>query len=288
MNNQYHHSMIFVVLLGVCLPGCASLANNKDPSKQSKSFLDRFSFFGEKKSEEPEPYPHPVKMAVTWTPDTLIQSGRTPTRGFGGRVFFYDEKSRPVPVAGSLVIHGFDDASNDVKRHLKRFEFTPDQFTNHFSQTDLGASYSIWIPWDAVGGDQVRISLVASFRPTQGAVLQGTSATILLPGKNSSTNQNSLSSFSTQYQHYKEATANAKPSSGLTTTTIARRSRNRSSSLPEQPKMNLPGPALWAESGTEAIAKASRLKGPTPMMDLHIAKPSSSVLPASAQLPRQR
>ena len=82
-------------------------------------------------------------------------------RGFGGRFFFYDEKSRPVPVDGTLIVHGFDDTADTPEDRVKRFEFTPEQFTRHFSQTDLGASYSVWVPWDAIGGDQRRISLVA-------------------------------------------------------------------------------------------------------------------------------
>ena len=87
----------------------------------------------------------------------MVETGRTPTRGFGGRVLFYDEKSRPVPVEGSLMVHGFDDSSEDPEEGVNRFAFTSEQFTRHFSQSDLGASYSIWIPWDAIGGDQKRV-----------------------------------------------------------------------------------------------------------------------------------
>ena len=58
--------------------------------------------------EMPEPYPNPVKIASTWTPDVLVQTGRTPTRGFGGRLFFFDEKTKAVPVEGTLTVHGFE------------------------------------------------------------------------------------------------------------------------------------------------------------------------------------
>jgi hypothetical protein len=66
---------------------------------------------------------------------------------------------------------------------VKRYHFTAEQFTQHFSQTDIGASYSIWIPWDAVGGDQMRISLVPSFRTAAGKVVQGDQALVGLPGR---------------------------------------------------------------------------------------------------------
>ena len=162
--------------------GCASMSDKT--ASNNKSLLDRMPW-SSSKNEVPEPYPNPVKLAATWTPDTLVQTGRTPTRGFGGRLFFYDEKSRPVPVDGSLIVHGFDDHADDPKNSVKRFEFTPEQFTRHFSQTDLGASYSVWIPWDAIGGDQRRISLVASFKTAEGKTVQGIPATIVLPGRTS-------------------------------------------------------------------------------------------------------
>lgn len=135
------------------------------------------------KSDQPKPYPNPVKMAATWAPDTLLQSGRTPTRGFGGRLFFYDEKLRAVPVEGDLTVHGFVENPDGSTGEVKRYHFTAEQFTRHFSQSDLGASYSVWIPWDAVGGDQTKISLVPSFRTSSGKLVQGETALVGLPGK---------------------------------------------------------------------------------------------------------
>lgn len=136
-----------------CVSGPSNDLFSKKPTSKEGSFLDSIPFVG-KKDKTPEPYTNPVKLAVTWTPDTIIQTGRTPTRGFGGRIFFYDEKSKSVPVEGTLVVHGFDDTSENDASPAKRFEFTPEQFTRHFSQGDLGASYSIWIPWDAIGGEK--------------------------------------------------------------------------------------------------------------------------------------
>lgn len=136
-----------------------------------------------KKEEPPEPYPNPVKMATTWTPDTLTTVGKTPTRGFGGRVFFYNEKSQPVPVEGELMIVGYAESDRpDVPPQVKRFGFKPEQFTQHFSQSDFGASYSFWIPWDADGGTQQRITLVPSFTSMEGKTIQGTPTAVLLPG----------------------------------------------------------------------------------------------------------
>ena len=209
-----------LVLMGSV--GCTTMSRKDDATKKS-SFLDKMPW-ASKDGKEAEPYPKPAKLAVTWTPDTLVQMGRTPTRGFGGRVFFYDEKSKPVPVEGTLMIHGFDDSADRPEDAVKKFAFTPEQFTRHFSQTDLGASYSIWIPWDAIGGPQRRISLVASFKTEEGHVVQGVPADIMLPGKETGSAEDKVAVYSPKFQKYQKALAADQPaSSGLTVTTIPRR-----------------------------------------------------------------
>lgn len=266
-----------VALLAMATLGCASLpdksafADKDKPGESKKSLLDRLPLLGASKhDEQPEPYPNPVKLLTTWTPDTLLQTGRTPTRGFGGRVFFYDEKSRPVPVEGTLTVHGFDDGAPNPENSVKRFEFTPEQFTRHYSQCDLGASYSIWIPWDAVGGPQRRVSLVTSFKTAEGDVIQGIPATLALPGKSQETeNDEELATFADQYLKHLAATESTTTrQSGLTTTTIAR-SRGGLPVNATTPKTN--------------IVKSRA----TPSLDLKAAKrpPRSGVVPASAQMP---
>ncbi len=215
----------FGCVLLVTLSGCSTLQTNDSliDKKPSKSIFDRMPW--SKKSDGPEPYPNPVKLAATWTPDTLTQVGRVPTRGFGARVYFYDEKSRPVPVAGTLTVHAFDEtgARKDGIPNVKRYQFTPEQFTNHFSQSDLGASYSVWIPWDAVGGDQTRVSLVASFTTAEGKTVQGSASTVLLPGAKESAAESLAQKFAPEYRQWQAAASGATPpSSGLTTTTIHR------------------------------------------------------------------
>ena len=256
--------------------GCSTLPSQQ---KESRSLLDRLPWA--QQEEEVVPYPNPVKVATTWAPDTLVQSGRTPTRGFGGRVFFYDEKSRPVPVEGTLIVHGFDDTASDGKNGVKRFEFTPDQFTRHFSQTDLGASYSVWIPWDAVGGIQKRISLVTSFKTKEGKLVQGIPATMVLPGVSTETEEEkTVAKFSKEYLAHLEATkTGTTQTSGLTTTTIQRRSGGMASE-------SMPGIAVPGQDRGQQFAAG----GHTPSLDLQMTKRprQGSILPASAQMPVQR
>jgi hypothetical protein len=273
-------------LLTLAAVGCVSLSEqaktdpfrDKEKKKAESSLLDRLPWAG-KKTEEVVPYPNPVKIAATWTPDTLIQTGRTPTRGFGGRVFFYDEKTRPVPVEGTLIVHGFDDSADTPEKSVKRFEFTPEQFTRHFAQTDLGASYSVWIPWDAVGGPQRRIALVASFQPAEGNIVQGVPATFVLPGSTVEADKERIAAmFSPDYRRHRAATESGSTrTSGLTTTTIRRRGA--------APSVDVTKPGIIIP--TTRPQKSMLAEQPTPSFDLEMPKQRSrpTVLPASANMP---
>jgi len=52
----------------------------------------------------------------------------------------------------------------------------------HMSESELGPTYSFWLPWDEVGGRQTEISLIARFEPKGGAVVVGEQTKHLLPG----------------------------------------------------------------------------------------------------------
>jgi hypothetical protein len=93
--------------------------------------------------KKPE-YQEPKSMVAIWTEDTLIQPGKPVTRGFGGRIYFYNEKSQAIPVDGELVVYGFDDSATtkpsraspsdmELEQSGKKFRFTAEQFTQHFS-----------------------------------------------------------------------------------------------------------------------------------------------------------
>ena len=129
-------------------------------------------------------YPAPVKMVALWSPAMLNTPGKQATRGFGGRLYFYNAKNEPVPVQGQLVVYCFDDTNktSDHTQADRRVGFTPEQFSGHFSPTELGASYSIWVPWDAIGNPQTEISLVPIFTAATGQVVVGQQSLGLLPG----------------------------------------------------------------------------------------------------------
>ncbi|WP_153555231.1 hypothetical protein [Roseimaritima sediminicola] len=216
----YRSALALVLIGSVAMSGCAAI-------KGEKSLKESLPFIGNKE-KKPDPYPNPSKMAVTWTPDVIFRTGATPTRGFGGRVFFYDEKTRPVPVEGELAVQAIRTAEGQ-EPELKRYAFTPEQFTQHYSPTDLGASYSIWIPWDAADGEETKITLVPSFKPKEGSIIQGTSSVVALPGKRSPRQPafevpqyDALAGADGPYGGgaWSLGNMNGAPGNGLTTTTI--------------------------------------------------------------------
>lgn len=171
--------MVTVVCASV---GCESFTSTTAAGKKKKKDSSWFSF---KKKE----YQTPQNMNVTWSNDVLTLPGKPPTRGFGGRFYFYNERSQAIPVDGELVVYAFDDTDSkhrpeDLDRADKIFRFPAEQFTNHFSESDLGASYSVWIPWDAAHGKQKRIMLIPTFKTKDERLVRGSPATLNLPGKN--------------------------------------------------------------------------------------------------------
>ena len=145
---------------------------------------------GWKKLWNPEPkekklvYQVPTRVVALWAPAMYNQPGKPPTRGFGGRLYFYNAKDQPVPIEGQLVVYGFNDSvpRGDSRKPDRKFVFTSHQLAAHFSPADLGASYSIWIPWDPVGGPQLEVSLLPVFTAATGQLVMGEQSRNLLPG----------------------------------------------------------------------------------------------------------
>ncbi len=131
-------------------------------------------------------YSDPETMIVIWNESIYSEPGKAPMRGFGGRVYFYDKHSRPIPVDGEFICYAFDESTGDgaaKTRPDRKFEFTREQFTRHFGESDIGASYSIWLPWDGLGNPQRNISLYPMFRTVEGKVVRAAHSKHVLPGK---------------------------------------------------------------------------------------------------------
>jgi hypothetical protein len=130
-------------------------------------------------------YETPEKVIAIWTDATYELPGKAPTRGFGGRVYFYNAKGDVVPVNGQLVVYAFDDSDPHAgtDQPTRKYAFTAEQLTRYYSNSELGASYNIWIPWDSVGGEERQIALFPVFIDDSGKMVRGSFANNRLPGK---------------------------------------------------------------------------------------------------------
>jgi hypothetical protein len=129
----------------------------------------------------------PTRMMVMWADTILHQPQKAGVRGFGGRIYFYNEEGPdPVKVDGGLAVYAFD--ANDLNpksaKPKRKYVFTADQFADHMSHTSMGTSYSVWCPWDEVGGYNQELSLIVRFEGRGGGVVISDPTVKLLPGLN--------------------------------------------------------------------------------------------------------
>jgi len=166
------------VTFSVALTGCQTLAPKKiagvEPAKAKQESKLAMPKVAMPWSDDEQPrVVAPDRVAGTWSEAVLHQDGKG-TRGFGGRLYFYDRSSsEPVRVEGQLVVYAFveDERNETDHKPTKRYVFPPEQFAKHESSSEIGVSYSVWLPWDAAGGEQTEVSLIARFEPSQGGGL---------------------------------------------------------------------------------------------------------------------
>ncbi|MCC9608214.1 hypothetical protein LOC69_20280 [Blastopirellula sp. JC733] len=135
--------------------------------------------------KEEDEYGEPAKLVAIWKDQVMVPSGGRATRGFGGRVYFYDATNKPVRVRGTLTVYAFDDDANESRRSGKpdrKYVFEECDLQNHYSASKIGHSYSFWIPWDAVGGEQRCITLAPFFQAKEGALVSGEQSRTMLLG----------------------------------------------------------------------------------------------------------
>jgi len=130
----------------------------------------------------------PVRIAAVWTHDIANVPGSKPVQGFGGRIYFYNHEQKAIKVDGELVVYTFDDTNASQQGVANRtpdrkFVFRADQLQSHLSDSELGPSYSFWIPWQEFGGEQRLINLVPVFMPIEGRNVTGHFSKTSLPGK---------------------------------------------------------------------------------------------------------
>ena len=128
----------------------------------------------------------PMRVEAVWVDTVLSKGEQKPTRGFGGRLYFFgaNNSQESVKVEGTLVIYGFDETHRDPANVVpdRKIVYPTSELKTLYSKSKLGHSYSVWVPWDEAGGMQTEISLIARFIPKKGGVITSEQIKVLLPG----------------------------------------------------------------------------------------------------------
>ena len=172
------------LLLIVGMTGCAGVKNSMRLSEKNSAWNPLHRLSAEKQEAQKEDS-SPVTMAAIWSDSVMEKSGRKDIKGFGGRFYFYDENNTAVKAEGELIVYGFDDSikdRNEEKPDVK-FVYKEDEFQSHYSESGLGASYSVWLPWEEVGGFRKSITLIPMFKTVDGKLLKSGQSINVLPGK---------------------------------------------------------------------------------------------------------
>lgn len=184
------HLPLAWLALAVCVAsvGCQTLREGKTPLGSDRpKLVEKLDIPNGVpwKSDKPKTGV-PRRIVATWKDTVLQRPGQPAERGFGGRLFFYDDKApKPIAVEGQLVVYAFDEAGRKPtdNKPSRRFVFPIEQFVKHQSDSELGVSYSFWLPWDKAPGVATDVSLIARFEPvTGGAMVMSDQSTARLPG----------------------------------------------------------------------------------------------------------
>lgn len=274
-------SLKSVLALAIC--GVLSLAMGCQTTSNKLSAINPIKAL----SDDEIPTGVPDRVVATWSEAVLHKSG-TGTRGFGGRLFFYDRNSEtPLRVDGQLVVYAFaeDNRSKTDNKPTKRYVFPPQQFAKHESTSEVGVSYSVWLPWDSAGGQQSEVSLIARFEPSQGGgLVVSDQARQRLPGKprmetmladQPSPSRVEQTSFNTsvQVRDIKPAAAQqdaAKPR--MTTTTISLPGRFKKAGTTTTSSQTIgggsPADATASPNGTQPVKALQQTTAMQPVGDL--------------------
>ncbi len=152
-----HWLCLWLVACHLLTCGCQSLSVGKKPFPWEKEKLP----------------PAPENIVAVWTEAVHHQTGKPSERGFGGRLMFHDAEQKAIKVTGKVTIFVFDDQREDLDDPAPkyRFIFPADVLDKHYSQSNLGPSYSFWIPLAPVDSPTHPYSIVARFDGHQGETL---------------------------------------------------------------------------------------------------------------------
>jgi len=180
-------ALVAIILMSGCSAMKSRLGNNSSTLPAVSRGSDSKSAASSRSDSELPSYGKPEKMLAVWKDSVRSQDGRPPMRGFGGRLYLYDDKGAPIRAQGDLVVYGFDDSVTDREgsKADQKIVLGNQQFQKSYSESALGPSYNVWIDWDEVGGPDKSVTLIPFFRTRDGDVVRAGQAiyTLHTPGR---------------------------------------------------------------------------------------------------------
>lgn len=136
----------------------------------------------------------PTSAVAAWSYCVEHRDDGDPRRGFGGRVYFYDQDARrPVKIDGNVVVYAYDESvcSPDDPEPTRRHLFEKDEVKGAYVKSKLGHSYNFFVPWDSdtVNGESKKVSLIVRYVPKKGSSVMTQQTAVYMPGK---PNQNEM------------------------------------------------------------------------------------------------
>lgn len=129
--------------------------------------------------------PRPAYVVPFWEPVIRQQNGIS-KHGYAARVYFYDQtQTKTLKVEGGIDVYCFEEKPGLFNnKPTKIVTFRPEDTPQFFSESELGPSYTIWVPWDESDSDAPEVSLFIKFRPVEGGeMLMSQQATLNSPCK---------------------------------------------------------------------------------------------------------
>lgn len=172
------------LLLIVGMTGCSGMKNSMRLSEKNSSWNPLQQLSADRKEDQDEDA-KPVTMAAIWADSVYEKPGLPNVKGFGGRIFFYDADNTAVKADGELIVYGFDESNKEKTEYIadRKFVFPRDKFQSHYSENDLGAAYSVWVPWEKMGGYRKSITLIPMFKTADGTLIKCGQYICTLPGR---------------------------------------------------------------------------------------------------------
>ena len=159
------------------------MVNDSMRVSEKNSIWNPIETLTEKRQKPGDEVLPPETMAAIWNFGTYEKPGSPNIRGLGGRIYFYDANHNAVIAEGELTIYGFDEDNGSQTKPDKKFIFRESELQSHYSESALGGSYSVWIPWDKVGGYRKSVTLLPVFKTKDGKIIRSEQSINLLAGK---------------------------------------------------------------------------------------------------------